>query len=110
VFRRIKMMKKRKVITCVSIILSMIILLIIALHIRNVKLSRAKYFDGRLEFDNYIYEEINYEEIEPYKETWRIVCKTKDHAWTIYEIEEYPDLEYVVARSSWEARVLKRVS
>jgi hypothetical protein len=104
------MTKKRKVIISVSIILSIVILLIIALHIRNAKLCRGEYNDGRLEFDNYAYEDISYEEITPYKESWNIVCKTKDNVWTIYEIEEYPNLEYVVARTAWEARVLKRVS
>ena len=35
------------------------------------------------------------------------ICKTKDGSWTIYEIKEYPDHEYVAARSAWEGRVLK---
>lgn len=104
------MTKKKKVIIFATTIISLVILLMIALHIRNVKLCRAEYTSGGLEFDNCIYEEISYEEIEPYKESWSTVCKTKDGVWTIYEIEEYPNLEYVVARTSWEARVLKRIN
>ena len=41
------------------------------------------------------------------KETWKVICKTKDGSRTIYEIKEYPDHEYVAARSAWEGRVLK---
>lgn len=38
-----------------------------------------------------------------------LVCKTTDNAWTIYEIKEYSEHEYLVARTAWEGRVLKRV-
>lgn len=40
---------------------------------------------------------------------WRIVCKTKDKVWTIYEIEQYPNHEFVVAQAAWEGRVIKRI-
>ena len=73
----------------------------------NMSLRRAEYDNGNLVFDEYTYKEISYKEIEPYQETWKVICKTKDESWTIYEIREYPDHEYVVARSAWEGRVLK---
>lgn len=103
------MIKKKKITIIISIILFIIIFIIIGLYIRNIKLSRAEYGD-KLEFDGKVYEEISYKEIEPYNETWKVVCKTTDGVWTIYEIEQYPEHEYLVARTSWEARVLKRIN
>lgn len=103
------MSRKKKAIIAVSITLSIIILIIAAFLIRDASLCTADYKGGKLEFDNHIYEEISYTEIAPYKETWKIVCKTKDKDWTIYEIEQYPNHEYVVARTAWEGRVLKLI-
>lgn len=33
----------------------------------------------------------------------------EDVRWTIYVIEQYPSHEFLVARTAWEARVLKQV-
>lgn len=108
-------MKKSKTLIIKKLICVLVILLIafgtiIVLKIQNEKLCRAEYRENMVVFDDKVYKEIDYKEIEPYKETWRKVCKTQDGVWTIYEIEEYPNLEYVVMRTSWEARVLKRKS
>jgi hypothetical protein len=100
------MTKSRKII----VFLSMIIVAAAALFIRNKMLCRAVYHGARLEFDGISYTETDYKEIEPYRETWNIVCKTDDGVWTVYEIDKFPGREYVVARTAWEARVLKRES
>ncbi|MCR5120932.1 MAG: hypothetical protein K6B74_00770 [Ruminococcus sp.] len=100
------MTKSKKII----IFLSIIIVVAAALFIRNKMLCRAVYRGARLEFDGMSYIETDFKEIEPYKETWNVVCKTDDGVWTICEIDKFPDREYVVARTAWEARVLKRES
>jgi hypothetical protein len=99
-------MTKKRIIVSGFVILS-IIAPLLAFLIWNMSLRRAEYGNGKLVFDDHVYMEISYKEIEPYKETWKVICKTKDGSWTIYEIKEYPDHEYVAARSAWEGRVFK---
>ena len=101
------MTKKKKVTMILSIIILVIIGVILGLRIRDSNLRRAEYTGNTLSFDGKVYEETSYTEIQPYKETWKVVCKTTDGVWTVYEIEQYPNHEYLVARTSWEARVLK---
>ncbi len=101
--------KTRKIII---IVLSATILLFIVgfFIIRENILRKAEYKGNEFRFDGIAYEEIDYKEIEPYKETYKVVCKTTDGDWTLYEIEEYPDCEYLVARCCFEARVIKKVN
>lgn len=103
------MVRKKKDIIIIAIIFFVIISAAVGLSIRESRSRRAEYIDGKWCFDGRSYIEISYKEIEPYKETRKVVCKTIDGTWTIYEIEQYPELEYVVLRTSWEARVLKQV-
>lgn len=103
------MLKKKKVII-IAIILFALISTAAEFYIRDSKLKRADYKNGKLVFDGKCYKEISYTEIGSYNETWKIVRKTTDGVWTIYEIEQYPEQEYLVARTSWEARVLKQVN
>ena len=98
------MMKKRIIVS--GVVLLSVIAALLTFVIWNMSLRRAEYDNGKLVFDDHVYTEISYKEIEPYKETWKVICKTKDGSWTIYEIKEYPDHEYVAARSAWEGRVL----
>lgn len=102
------MTKKKKIITITAAIL-LFLTMIVGLHIRERTLRKADYHGGKLSFDGRSYIEIDYKEIEPYKEANKIVCKTTDGVWTVYEIEQYPEHEYLVIRTSWEARVLKQV-
>ena len=104
------MAKKKKVIMIIGIIILVLIITAVGFRIRDSKLKRADYNNGKLSFDGKSYTEISYKEIEPYKETWKVVCKTTDGVWSVYEIEQYPNHEYLVARSGWEARVLKQVN
>lgn len=104
------MTKKKKHIMLTAIILLVLISIVVGLYVRERTLRRADHFDGTLSFDGKTYIEIDYTEIEPYKETWKVVCKTTDGVWTIYEIEQYPEHEYLVMRTSWSARVLKQVN
>ncbi len=87
--------------------MSVFVLFTSALLIIDKKLRRAEQFDGGFQLDGKVYEETSYTEIEPYNETYNVVCKTTDGDWTIYEIEQYPDHEYLVARMGWEACVIK---
>ena len=102
------MPKKNKASMAVSVILSSIILIIAVFSVREKMLRRAEWTQGTFEFDGKTYQEIDYHEIGSYEETWKVVCKTTDGVWTIYEIAEFPNHEYVVARTGWEAGVLKR--
>lgn len=99
------MMKKRIIVS--GVVLLSVIAALLTFVIWNMSLRRAEYGNGKLVFDNRVYTEISYKEFEPYKETWKVICKTKDGSWTIYEIKEYPDHKYVAARSAWKGRVLK---
>lgn len=101
--------KRKKGIVIIAIFLLITIFVFIGLYIRNVRLCRAEHYGDTFQIDDKVYEEISYTEIEPYNETWKVVCKTTDGEWTIYEIEQYPNHEYLVARAAWEARVLKQV-
>lgn len=104
------MPKKNKAIIAVSAILSSIILIIAVFLVREKILRRAEEtHEDVFEFDGKTYEVIDYDEIEPCKETLKVVCKTTDGVWIFYEIKEYPDLEYIVARTGWEGRVCKLV-
>ena len=98
------MMKKRIIVS--GVVLLSVIAALLTFVIWNMSLRRAEYGNGKLVFDDRVYTEISYKEIEPYKETWKVICKTKDGSWTIYEIKEYPDHKYVAARSAWKGRVL----
>lgn len=99
------MMKKRIIVS--GVVLLSVIAALLTFVIWNMSLRRSEYGNGKLVFDDRVYTEISYKEIEPYKETWKVICKTKDGSWTIYEIKEYPDHKYVAARSAWKGRVLK---
>lgn len=101
------MSKKKKVIFIISAILLILIIVTIILLIVENKLRRAEYFEDEFRFDGLIYREVDYREIEPYDETYSAVCKTTDGAWILYEIKQYPNHEYLVARCGWEARVVK---
>ncbi len=102
-------MKQRKETVIITILLLLSVFVLIGLYIRNIKLSRAENYGDTFRIDDKVYVEISYTEIEPYNETWKVVCKTTDGAWTIYEIEQYPEHEYLVARAAWEAKLLKWV-
>lgn len=103
------MTKKKKVLLTVSVVILFAVVLLTALWFREGSLRRATQGDGRFSFDGLLYEEIDFREIEPYNETWKVVCKTTDGSWVLYEIKQYPDHEYLVARLGWEASVIKRV-
>ena len=101
-------MNRKKAIKIIITALSVIAVLIIVFLAREKYLCRAEYHGDTVEFDGMVYKETDYKKISPYKETWRIICKTTDGVWTVYEIAEYPGREYAVIRSAWEARVLER--
>lgn len=99
--------KTRKGLIISGVVFLSVIAAILVFAVWNMSLRRAEYGNGKLVFDDHVYTEISYKEIEPYHETWKVICKTKDGSWTVYEIKEYPGHEYVAARSAWEGRVLK---
>lgn len=97
----------------VLIVLALVFTVIIgafAYNIYDKSLRRAVKKDGYYEFDGYTYDVISYTEIGDYNETYKVICKTENGSTSIYEIEEYPNHEYVVARMAWDAAVLKRRS
>ncbi|MCH5209318.1 MAG: hypothetical protein J1F04_10555 [Oscillospiraceae bacterium] len=103
------MSKKKKRLLVLSIIIFVIISITSVLTIRESILRRAEFIGDGFQFDGMVYKEIGSKEIQPYKETYSVVCKTTDGVWVIYEIQQYPDREYLVARCGWEASVVKRV-
>lgn len=60
-------------------------------------------------FDGETYHSVNSQEIGDYTETNHLICKTDfSGGWSVYEIKEYPDYQYVVVRAAWDAEVYKR--
>lgn len=102
------MTRAKKSASIIALILLFIGLITAFLILRENRLRRAEYKNGLLKYDNVVYEDADYREISPYEETYKVICKTTDGVWTIYEIAEFPNHEYVVARTGWEAGVLKR--
>ena len=103
------MTKKKKRLLVLLIIFFVIISITLVFIIRENILRRAEHTRDKYQFDGMLYEEIDYKEILPYKETYNVVCKTIDGGRVLYEIEQYPDHEYLVARCGWDACVVKRV-
>lgn len=104
------MPKIKKALIIISVIVLVIALAITAFLIADEKLSRADWDGYYIKFDGHVYQPVSPMEIAPYTETWNIISKTKDRNWIIYEIEQYPGHEYIVARISWEAEVMKLIN
>lgn len=103
------MTKKKKMLLVLLIIFFVIISITLTFIIRENILRRAEHTRDEFKFDGMLYKEIDYKEILPYKETYNAVCKTIDGGCTLYEIKQYPDHEYLVARWGRDACVVKRV-
>lgn len=107
------MIKRKKLKIALSISLIVIVITLIAVKTYSIwdeKMRRADEVYGGFAFDGMEYVSINYQEIGDYSETDKVVCKTKDGGWVLYEIKEYPNHEYLVARFGWDAHIIKRVS
>ena len=48
-------------------------------------------------------------ELENYNISDVVIC-TSDNGMKLYEIEEYPDYEYIAGYHAWDGRILKRDS
>lgn len=80
----------------------------IALYIQS-KCRAELIGDDTLYFDGYTYHNVNYREIGEYTETNHLIGKTAFFGgWSVYEIKEYPDYEYVVVRSAKDAEIYKK--
>ncbi|MCH3971157.1 MAG: hypothetical protein LKE53_00005 [Oscillospiraceae bacterium] len=54
------------------------------------------------------YIETSYEELGSYTISNVIICKT-DRGMILYEIEQYPDYEYIAGYQAWDGQIFKRV-
>ena len=102
-------MKTRRKRLIAGALLAVIMLIVAGFLVWDNSLKRSEKHYDIWDVDGAAYREISFKKIAPYKESNRIVCKSKDGTWTLYEIEEYPDREYIVARTSWQAMVLEQV-
>jgi len=105
-------MTKKKIIILIFMVTALITAISALSYIFwDNSLKRADYtFDG-YEIDGAEYTAMGFrwqEEVGDYKETWNIVCKTTDGRWTFYEIDKFPNREYLVARCFYNAEVIKR--
>lgn len=97
---------KKRIVLLVCIVLLAAGTLIVSY---NLSKCRATMTDKGLSFDGYTYHWVNYEEIGEYTETYHLICRTEFWGgYSVYEIKEFPDHEYVVVRSYWDAEVYKR--
>ena len=105
------MAKKKKIITIAAITVLITAISALSYIFWDNSLKRADYtFDG-YEIDGAEYTAMGFrwqEEVGDYKETGNIVCKTTDGRWTLYEIDKFPNREYLVARCFYNAEVIKR--
>lgn len=105
------MTKKKKIIIIVTVAALVLVAVIVTATIWDNSLKRADYAFGGYEIDGVEYTSMGFrwqEEIGDYKETGNIVCKTTDGTWTFYEIDKFPNREYLVARCFYNAEVIKR--
>lgn len=101
------MTKKKKIVTIATITLLITAISALSYIFWDNSLKRADYvFDGYI-IDGKNYTWVNYSELGDYNETWNIVCKTTDGTWTFYEIDKYPDHEYLAARCFYNAENIK---
>lgn len=84
-----------------------ILVLVYLLYIES-KCNATMTADGKLNFDGKTYQSVSYKEIGKYTETSHLLSKTELFGgYSVYEIKEYPDLEYVVVRAAWNAEIYK---
>lgn len=75
----------------------------------NLRKCRASMTGAGLSFDGYKYHWVDHREIGEYTETYHLICRTDFFGgYSVYEIKEFPDREYVAVRSAWDAEVYKR--
>ena len=103
------MTKIKKVFLIISITILISSAVIVTAIIWDNSLKRADYkWDGyEIDGKNYTWR-VDYRELGDYNETWNIICKTIDGRWTFYEIDRFPDHEYLIARCFYNAEVIKR--
>ena len=102
------MTKIKNALLIISVIILITAAVIVTLTLWDNSLKRADYaFDGYI-IDGKNYTWVNYRELGDYNETWHIVCKTTDGRWTFYEIDKFPNREYLVARCFYNAEVIER--
>ena len=88
---------------------ALIAILIVILFWSRYYLMRYK--NEAIEKGDYIYlNGVKYfetSELENYNISDVVIC-TSDNGMKLYEIEEYPDYEYIAGYHAWDGRILKR--
>lgn len=89
------------------------ILIVILFWSRYYFMPNKGYKNEAIEKGEYIYlNGVRYfetSELENYNISDVVIC-TSDNGMKLYEIEEYPDYEYIAGYHAWDGRILKRDS
>ena len=89
------------------------ILIVILFWSRYYFMHNKDYKNEAIEKGDYIYlNGVKYfetSELENYNISDVVIC-TSDNGMKLYEIEEYPDYEYIAGYHAWDGRILKRDS
>ena len=87
------------------------ILIVILFWSRYYLMHNKRYKNEAIEKGDYIYlNGVKYfetSELENYNISDVVIC-TSDNGMKLYEIEEYPDYEYIAGYHAWDGRILKR--
>ncbi|MCI5806705.1 MAG: hypothetical protein MR029_10315 [Clostridium sp.] len=87
------------------------ILIVILFWSRYYFMHNKGYKNEAIEKGDYIYlNGVRYfetSELENYNISDVVIC-TSDNGMKLYEIEEYPDYEYIAGYHAWDGRILKR--
>lgn len=95
----------------VALIFIMIAIVIIIFCSRYYFIHNKSYKNKAIEKGDYIYlNGVRYSETsepEKYNISNVVIC-TSDRGMKLYEIEEYPNYEYIAGYRAWDGRILKR--
>ena len=90
-----------------------VFLIVILFWSRYYFMHNKGYKNEAIEKEDYIYlNGVRYfetSELENYNISDVVIC-TSDNGMKLYEIEEYPDYEYIAGYHAWDGRILKRDS
>ena len=102
------MVEKKKSIVLIIILLTIVVIFICG---RYYFAHNKSYKNEAIEKGDYIYlngvRYIGTSELENYKISNVIIC-TSDKGMKLYEIEEYPDYEYIAGYHAWDGQILKK--
>ena len=99
---------RKKALLITGVITAAVCISAVCVHLWYESLKTAEPIANGWKINGAEYVYADYSEIEPYKETYTLICRSVDGNVDFYEIAEYPGREYIAERVFYEAEILKR--